>query len=336
MIETPVLVLSGGNALGAYHAGAWSALEDAGVEPNWILGTSIGAIMASIIAGSVPKQRQSALHHFWDRSASFDGMDSFVPEVARRSIQYAQALSTRILGRRGLFMPRPLDFMGIDPRPSLFDATAMRNLISDIVDFDLLNRGATRVSVTAVDLASGEELTFDTRSGRIEVDHIMASAALLPDFPPVEIKGQLLVDGGLSSNLPINGVLVEALARQDQRLAVFAVDLFPSAAPLPLGLAQAAQRQSDLIFASQTKKVLKSHMDLWKDRLPGADIMLLSYEALIEETPLKSFDFSRRSLMRRWNAGMKDMEAQIALWRSLIVEAPGLSVHQPLGRSSTR
>jgi NTE family protein len=325
-MAAPVLVLSGGNALGAYHAGAWTALAAAGVEPRWVLGSSIGAVTAAIIAGTAPGEREPALRRFWDRAAVFDGVDALIPDLARRPLQYAQALGSRLLGRPGLFTLRP-DLTGADSRPGLFEASAMRRLIAELVDFGRLNGGPMRVSIVTVDLATGEETVFDSRDGGIEIDHIMASAALLPDFPPVEVAGRLLVDGGLSANLPVDRVLDEAFAAAPEPLAIFAVDLFPSAAPLPRGLAQAAQRQSDLIFASQTKKMLTARALPWRDRLPGADVMLLAYEALAEETPLKGFDFSARSLARRWQAGAADMEAQLAVWRGLRGDRPGLAVH---------
>ena len=330
MAAAPILVLSGGNALGAYHAGAWMAMEDAGVEPGWIAGSSIGAVTAAIIAGTPPGRREQALRRFWDRAASFDGMAAFVPEVLHRPLQFAEALSSRIFGSPGLFSLRMPDLTGADSRPSLFDAGAMRRLLNDLVDFGRLNNGPMRLSVVTVDLATGEETVFDNRAGGIELDHIMASTALLPDFPPVEVGGRLLVDGGLSANMPVDVVLDGTQQHiREERLTVFAVDLFPSAAPLPRGYAQAAQRQSDLIFASQSKKMLKAQAALWRDHLPGGDVLLLAYEALEEETPLKGFDFSIRSLARRWDAGARDMRAQIAVWRAFSGEEPGLTIHPP-------
>jgi NTE family protein len=330
MAVAPALVLSGGNALGAYHAGAWMALEAAGVEPGWISGASVGAVTAAIIAGTVPGQRGQALRRFWDQAASFRGVDAFVPEVFRRPLQMTEALSSRIFGSPGLFSLRAPDLTGADRRPGLFDAGAMRRLLADLIDFGRLDGGPTRLSVMTVDLATGEEHIFDSAEGPIALDHIMASAALLPDFPPVEVAGRLLVDGGLSANMPVDVVLNAALRRvTEERLAIFAVDLFPSAAPLPLGYAQASQRQSDLIFASQSKKMLKAQAALWRDHQPGGDVLLLAYEALQDETPLKAFDFSSHSLVRRWDAGMRDMQAQLAIWRALSHDTPGLTIHPP-------
>src|SRR5271170_8484478 len=66
--ERVALVLSGGGALGAYQAGAYSALEKCGVRPNWIAGTAIGAINAAIIAGNLPHERLVRLRQFWQEA----------------------------------------------------------------------------------------------------------------------------------------------------------------------------------------------------------------------------------------------------------------------------
>src|SRR5271163_3088910 len=62
-----VLVLQGGGALGAYQAGVYEALHDAGVEPDWVIGTSIGAIHSAMIAGNEPAKRLEKIRTFWKR-----------------------------------------------------------------------------------------------------------------------------------------------------------------------------------------------------------------------------------------------------------------------------
>ncbi|MBW4022864.1 MAG: patatin-like phospholipase family protein [Proteobacteria bacterium] len=329
MAPPPILVLSGGNALGAYHAGAWTALEAEGIEPGWVAGTSIGAVTAAIIAGNAPGRRNAALRRFWDRAAALDGFQNLFPQPMRRPLQYAQALTSRLMGRPGLFTLRPPDLTGADARPGLFDAAAMKRLIAELVDFERVNTGPMRLTVVATDLASGEERVFDTRSGAVGIDHIMASTALIPDFPPVEIEARPLVDGGFSANLPVGLVLDETFSHRADRLTVFAVDLFPSAAPLPRGLGEAAQRQNDLLFASQTRIALTSRETMWRGHEPGGDVMMLAYEALSEETALKGYDFAAGTLARRWAEGDRDMRAQVAVWHGLARNAPGLTLHPP-------
>jgi NTE family protein len=323
----PILVLSGGNALGAYHAGAWAALEAAEITPGWLVGTSIGAVTAAILAGSPPERRDAALRRFWHAAGAFDSA-GLLPPALRLPLQYGQALTARLLGRPALFNLRPPDLTGRDPRASLYDAEPMRRLLEELIDVGRLNAGDIRVTVVALDLASGEEAVFDTARARIGLDHVMASAALIPDFPPVEIGGRLLVDGGLAANLALHLVLEEALDRpRTERLTCFAADLFPAAASGPRGLLQLSQRQSDLIFASQTRRALHALTRLWQGQSPGADVFLLSYAALEEETALKGFDFSAGSLQRRRAAGERDMQRQIAAFRAGARDAPGLTVH---------
>jgi NTE family protein len=155
----------------------------------------------------------------------------------------------------------------------------------------------------------------------------MAGAALLPDFPPVEIDGRLLVDGGLVANLPAHLILDPALTEAStERLTLFALDLFASAAPLPRGLGEASQRLGDLIFAGQSRRTLETWSRIWAGHTPGADVVCIAYQALAAETPLKGFDFSRGSLDRRWQAGKADMWARIETWRATPGTAPGLTI----------
>ena len=196
------------------------------------------------------------------------------------------------------------------------------------MDFDRLNEGELRVTITAVELRSGEEVMFDNRSMRLELDHVMAGAALIPDFPPVEIDGRLHVDGGLSANLPIHLPLAECLATPDrERLTCFAVDLFALSAPLPMGIVQAAQRQSDLIFASQTSRTYRAMSQLWSGAEPGADVFHVSYLSPDDETAMKGFDFSAGILERRRATGRIDMGAAIDLWRASRAPVAGLTIH---------
>ena len=121
------------------------------------------------------------------------------------------------------------------------------------------------------------------------------------------------MDGGLSANLPLHLVLQPALERpRADRLTCFAADLFPLAAPLPRTLPQAAQRESDLIFASQSSSLLQALTHQWQDQTPGADVILTAYQALDSETALKSYDFTSGTLTRRREAGLADMTAMIA------------------------
>lgn len=322
------LVLGGGNALGAYHGGVIEAAETAGLEPNWVAGSSMGAVMGALVAGNPPGRRTAAVREFWRRGASLDGAVSWVPDAWRKAFHAASALQARVLGRPSLYNLRLSQLLGVEANPGLYDAAPMRRTLEGLIDLDLMNTGPVRLSVMTVDLESGLETTFDTAHGRLTLDHIMASTALIPDFPAVEIGGRLYVDGGLAANVPADLVLQEP---HKAALSCFTVDPLPRAAPRPHRLGDASQRQTDLIFACQTERTLRAMRQLWQARdgnAPGA-VYRLNYPAQAGETAMKGFDFSQSSVERRWRQGLADMSAALRLWRDKPPVAPGLAVHEP-------
>ena len=324
------LVLGGGNAVGAYHGGVVSALETAGVQPDWVAGSSIGAVMGALIAGNPPGRRTVAVREFRRRGRQSDGPASWVPEAWRKAMHMTAALQARTMGRPALYHLRMAQLMGLEPNPGLYDAAPMRRTVEELVDFDLLNSGAIRVSVMAVDLETGLEHPFDTARERLTADHFMASAALIPDFPAVGIGGRAYVDGGLAANVPMDLVLSEA---PSVPLSCFTVDPFPRAAPRPRRLGDASERQTDLIFASQTERTLRAMRQLWDLRdapAPGA-VYRLTYGSQLGETAMKGFDFSRSSLDRRWQQGEADMAAALRRWREHPPARRGLAVHNAAG-----
>src|SRR5262245_59182730 len=218
--EMTILVLQGGGALGAYQAGAFEALAEAGWMPDWIAGVSIGAINASIIAGSKPEDRAKHLRLFWNTVSEYLQNKPAIPgEVARRWFNEANAAAAATFGVPGFFSPRfpsPL----LSPPGSLealsfFDTSPLRATLTSLVDFDLLNSGAMRLSLGAVNIRSGNSVYFDTKEQKISVDHVMASGALPPGFPPVLIDGEAYWDGGLVSNTPIQYVLDDSTPPRD-------------------------------------------------------------------------------------------------------------------------
>ena len=182
----------------------------------------------------------------------------------------------------------------------------------------MMARPASRV--VAVDVETGEEVVFDTRNERIGVEHLLASAALIPDFQPVKINGRVLVDGGLADNVPVDVVLSEP---PDLPLTCFALDLFPTHALPPSHLLQAAQRQTDLMFANQTRRSLRDQQEIWRLRGPGhpASVHWLEYRGTSDEIAMKSYDFSGAILKRRWHIGEQDMRAALRTWRETTYEA---------------
>ncbi|MBN8873440.1 MAG: patatin-like phospholipase family protein [Rhodospirillales bacterium] len=317
------LVLGGGNALGAYHAGVYQALAEAGETPTWIAGTSIGAITAALIAGNPAERRIERLRSFWDRAAAPD----WVPGL-RRASQWAGALEARLLGRPDLFRPRLPLFGGPPDRMGFYDPAPLRRLLRELIDFERLHTGGIRVSVVALDLESGEEAVFDTAHSRIEVDHLLASTALIPDFPPVRVGERWLVDGGFANNTPVDVML----GAPPEPMACFVADLFPLAGPLPRDLASLGMRQSDLTFATQTARTLRLLSAQEAARTgPRVDVVPVAYGAEAEESSLKSWDFSTGTVRRRWDAGRADMTAALAAWREVPAREHGMVVHPAPG-----
>lgn len=225
------------------------------------------------------------------------------------------------------------------PQPiAVYDAEPLRWTLIELVDFGLLAAGEPRLSVIAVDVETGEEVVFDSARERIAPDHLLASTALIPDFPPVEIGGRLLVDGGLSSNVPMDIVLS---APSEGDMVCFLVDPFPRSGARPQSWVDASERQSDLIYSSQTEHMLKRHIeaDRLRRRLAEAGLdppsgrvtmFRLEYAGGPDETSLKTWDFSRQALSRRQATGHADMRSVLNQWRSLPAGECGLTLHPPL------
>jgi NTE family protein len=215
-----VLVLQGGGALGAYQAGVFQALHEHGLAPDWIVGTSIGAINAAILAGNPHETRLSRLRQFWHGIAHRDSFDMRrVADQLRRSNILLQTWDTLLRGVPGFFSPRLFSpfAAGAEVAPedaSFYDTTELRDTLEQLVDFNYLNApGGIRLTVNALKVTSGTLRSFDNREQTIHADHIRASGALPPGFPPVRIDGELYWDGGLYSNTPLETVLDDRASR---------------------------------------------------------------------------------------------------------------------------
>jgi len=311
------LVLGGGNALGSYQAGVYQALHERGVEPDWVIGTSVGAVNGALIAGNAVQDRVAQLSAFWQpgkEQASVDWWPSSNETVRRTSA----AITTIVSGRSGLFNALgPLgSWWGSDAEamPSLYDSRPLAATLERLANFDRLNAEGPRFTACAVDLESGAERMFDSERERITPDHIRASAALLPTFPPIAINGRLMVDGGLSANLPLDPVLEEICAVPTLCIAV---DLVPLAAAKPSTLGEAAGRAQELIFAAQSRRTIDRWINAYAydPRFASNSITLvrLTYADQIHEVVAKGMDFSPESVRYRWVAGHR--EATIMLNR---------------------
>ena len=295
------LCLSGGNALGAYHAGVFQALQEQGITPDRIAGASIGAITGALIAGNPPDQRVGALEEFWRRAAD-DGFA--MPGFSDRHQSVLRALFS---GRPGLFQPKlpaiPALF-SYASADSLFDTAPQRRTLIELIDFDLLNSRQIPFLMTALDAESGEDVVFDNGAGRISVDHLMAGTALPIAFPPVQIDGRILIDPGLSANLPVRPMFDAELTEDT---VCICVDLLPLSRRVERSLDGMIGRATDLMFASQSRHALVDIRRRFAARdNPKLSIIHLTYQQQDEEVGLKAFDYSRSSIESRWASGYAD------------------------------
>jgi NTE family protein len=269
--ECVALVLQGGGALGAYQAGVFEGLTEAGIECDWAAGISIGAINAALIVGNEPARRVERLREFWNTVTAPPVLPATAPwwthaveqsgEAARTALGWFEASRSVLEGQRGFFVPRSLSPALLAQAPpealSYYDTAPLGATLERLVDFDRINHdSAMRLTVSAVNIANGNFELFDNQrgewSGRIRAAHIVASGALPPGLGAVEIEGQHYWDGGLVSNTPLSAVLDEEPRRDT---LAFQVDLWSAAGPLPKNLLDVEERAKDIRYSSRTRAV---------------------------------------------------------------------------------
>jgi NTE family protein len=339
-----VLVLQGGGALGSYQAGAYQALCHHDFEPEWIAGISIGAINAAIIAGNDREKRIGRLKEFWETVSSASPM-VWSPLVqgdrARSVFNETSAAIVATFGVPGFFRPRlppaPLWPTGSPQSQSYYDTEPLRATLERLVDFDRINDLKTRLSIGAVSVTTGNFRYFDNyefkqQNKRIGPEHIMASGALPPGFPSIEIEGEHYWDGGIVSNTPLDYVLEQ---ERNNNLLIFQVDLFSARGLLPQNLVEAAEREKDIRYSSRTRMntdmnrrihnakraiqelIAKLPDDLKTDPLVvtlnqisrenTVTVVHLIYRSKTHEASSKDYDFSRIAMTEHWAAGERDV-----------------------------
>jgi NTE family protein len=348
--QEKVLLLQGGGALGAYQAGAYEALDAGNHTPTWVVGVSIGAINASIIAGNAPEHRVSRLREFWHRVTSPTAPLKILPLTGaiEKTIGAAGAVFG---GQPGFFRPWwPLDWM-LHPPASFYDTSGLEKTLCDLINFDLLNRGDIRLSVGAVHVETGNNLYFDNAKTEIGPQHIMASGALPPGFPAVSVDGEAYWDGGLVSNTPLT-YFMDHQPRRDS--LVFQVDLFPSRGKIPRMIDEVGEREKDIRYSSRTRLVtttetrqqnLRRQAGVFLDKLPPElkddpvarrmrawacpariDLVHLIYRPKEAQGSQKDYQFARAAIEQRWADGYADAGAAVAAapWLAPYPEAAGM------------
>jgi len=343
-----VLVLQGGGALGAYQAGVYQALHEAGIEPDWVIGTSIGAINGALIAGNTAEHRLDRLREFWKR--------------VEHASPYASA-AIMAYGIRAFFVPRLPAFGGVHAqvgldRASYYSTAPLRETLAELVSLECLNAKHMRLTVGAVSVRTGAMRYFDSRERALGIDHVMASGALPPAFPAVRIDGEAYWDGGVYSNTPIEAVLDDNPRRDS---VIFGVNVWQPSGAEPQSIWQAMGRQKDIQYASRADshiarqkqihrlrhviRELTQHLSPEKQRElkelsswgcgTTMHVVRLLAPSLDSEDYLKDIDFTPAGIRTRWEAGFADTLRMIerAPWELEVDPMDGVVVHELSSRT---
>lgn len=353
------LVLQGGGALGAYQAGVYQALHEAGIEPDWVSGVSIGAINAAIIAGNPPERRLDRLRAFWERITERK-IWHYTPDgdLFRQMRNATSTWMTMAQGQPGFFSPHPVSpwasLAGANSATSHYDTAPLRETLAELVDFDRINAGPVRFAVGAVNVLTGNFTYFDSAEEQIAPEHVMASGALPPALPMVKIGTDHYWDGGIVSNTPLQHLL-----DQDGGLntLVFQVDLFSARGQLPRDMNDVMARHKDIMYSSRTRYTtdLYKRLHLWKTRLaqalaktpedaltaeerrlrdelahlPEITILHLIYQQKAYEGHAKDHEFSGTSMREHWQSGYEDTRRTLKRrqWMEMPPDGAGILIH---------
>ena len=343
-----ILVLQGGGALGAYQAGVFEGMTEAGYLPNWVTGVSIGAVNGALIAGNRPKRRIERLRAFWDRVSS--NVSLAAPpffSALHQGFAHTSATLGSVIGVPGFFVPRmpPPTFMpeGTLGALSVYDVNPLRTTLGRLVDFDLIKRRDVRLSVGAVNVRTGNSTYFDNLETAVGPEHVMASGALPPAFAPVEIDGEYYWDGGIVSNTPIWYAIDHSPAAN---VLIVQVDLFSAEGALPRNLDQVMERHKDIMYSSKMRfdtahlreiqrersalrrllQKLPAHLKVDPDvkmleaagRRGRIDIVRFVNRRDSSRGCTKDYEFSRATVNELWAAGLDDARRVVAHPQGLI------------------
>jgi NTE family protein len=342
-----VLVMQGGGAPGAYQAGAYQALHQAGVEPDWVIGTSIGAINGAIIAGNEVADRVKRLEEFWRR------LDARLPEPLNQ-------LAPLVAGVPGFYYLNPALAWGIDARVGIEQAAMylvepLKKLLPTVVDFNLINSGKTRFTLGLTNVQTGQIRYFDSKQEKIGPEHVLGSSAIPPCFPAVLIDGEYYWDGGVYSNSPV-AVVFDEEPRQSS--VVFAIQIWHTRGPRPQSLQHAFMREKDILFGSRSRNLIMRQAQLHRmrriirelvDMLPDErrhsarvkelaswsctttmHLVEINAQPIEGETNARDYDFSRAAIQARWRAGHSDACKMLERrpWADPIDPATEVTVYQ--------
>jgi NTE family protein len=354
-----VLVFQGGGALGAYQAGVYQALHEGGIEPDWIIGTSIGAINASLIAGNEPENRLDRLEEFWRRMKrkQFWGLSNW-PGLPDTTSYWSTVLG----GIPGFFEPNPLAFLGAHyplgrDNAGFYSTVPLEKTLNELVDFSLITRCTPRLTVGAAHVRTSEMRYFDSRETAVTARHIMASGALPPAFPAVRIDGELYWDGGILSNTPTEAIFDDNPRRNS---LIFAVHMWNPMGPEPETIWEVLHRHKDVQYSSRVTSHIARQRQVHKLRhviselvklipddsqndsvvkdlaeygcLTRMHVVRLLAPRLDNENHTKDIDFSPTGIRLRWEVGYADTIRALrrSPWEDACDPLEGVILHEPV------
>jgi NTE family protein len=351
--STVILVLQGGGALGAYHIGAYQAMHEAGYAPDWVAGTSIGAITSAALVGNPPEDRLDKLHELWHEISRPDEWGAWLPGPLVKAFNAGSAMETTLFGQPNFFSPNLvspyLSVPGTRSATAFYDTSPMLATLSSLCDFDLINSGSTRISLGATNVRTGDIVYFDNVNPKqtIGPEHVLASGSLPPGFPATVVDGESYWDGGCVSNTPLHAILDDP---PPGHALVFVVDLWSAAGELPNTPDEVSWRSEEIQYASRTahhmKTVaarlnLRSQLATLRASLPkevadtpgvqnatalsyegSMDMVHVHYTPTPDEASNSPAEFSRPSIARRSAAGYADMKLAIQEAPWLVAERP--------------
>jgi NTE family protein len=312
------------------------------VTPTWLVGISIGAVNAAIIAGNPPERRLERLRTFWDRVSAHA---TFEPpaylEMLRPALSHSSFATVATWGAQGFFEPRGLlpDVApsGSPEALSYYDTAPLRSTLEELVDFDLINRRAVRLSLGAVNVRTGESVYFDNHKMHIGPEHVIASWALPPGFPAVLIDGQHYWDGGIVSNSPLTYVWDEKPLRT---ALIIQVNLFNAQGELPRTLDEAMERVKDIQFSSKQRLNNRRVRELGELRAALGrlgtlcddrewTVIHVNDRRASHAGQYKDAEFSRLTVDTRWAGGIEDIRRSAANldWMQPLDLGPGVQMY---------
>ncbi|WP_199734443.1 DUF3734 domain-containing protein [Aquitalea palustris] len=339
------LLLQGGGALGSYQPGVYQGLAEAELHPNWVAGISIGALNAAIIAGNPPNKRVDQLRRFWETicqppllpATPLNQLDtSRWPDPLQHMLAGWEAWRSMLEGQNGFYRPRLPWALQQASKPSeisFYDTSPLKQTLEQLADFDRINDSRQmRVSVGAVNVRSGNFVYFDNTRQKLRPEHFIASGALPPGFPAVEIDGEFYWDGGVVSNTPLSQLISK---ENRHNTLAFQVDLWSARGNLPGNMKEVAMRQKDIQYSSRTRMVtdvlrqelqyrelLSELMTLVPESEHGSpaylaarhaancqrlNVVHLIYQDKIYDDHYKDYQFGLQTMRQHWHSGYQDI-----------------------------